>query len=125
MNLGGQIVAVTVMNMRSLPQRMTTSLVVVVGIAGVVAVLISVLSLATGLTRTLSSTGRAERVIILYSGAQSEVGSNMTREVTQTLTDLAGIKKDSDGKPIVSVDATESMWLHKATTGGLGTVTFR
>jgi putative ABC transport system permease protein len=121
----GQIAAVTAMNMRSLPQRATTSLVVVVGIAGVVAVLISVLSLATGLTRTLSSTGRAERAIVLYSGAQSEIGSNMSRDVTQTLTNLPGIKKDTDGKPIVSADATESMWLPKAATGALGTVTFR
>jgi putative ABC transport system permease protein len=125
MNLGGQIIAVTAMNMRSLPQRATTSLVVVIGIAGVVAVLISVLSLATGLTRTLSSTGRPERAIILYSGAQSEVGSNIARDVTLTLTDLAGIKKDTDGKPIVSADATESMWLPKSTNGSLGTVTFR
>jgi putative ABC transport system permease protein len=112
MSLGRQIVAVTAMNMRSLPQRATTSLVVVVGIAGVVAVLISVLSVATGLTRTLSSTGRAERAIILYSGAQSEIASNMTRDVTLTLADLAGIKK-------------ESMWLPKAETNKLGTVTFR
>jgi putative ABC transport system permease protein len=125
MSLGRQIVAVTAMNMRSLPQRATTSLVVVVGIAGVVAVLISVLSVATGLTRTLSSTGRAERVIILYSGAQSEIGSNISRDVTLTLADLAGIKKDTDGKPLVSADATESMWLSKAETDKLGTVTFR
>jgi putative ABC transport system permease protein len=125
MSLGRQIVAVTAMNMRSLPQRATTSLVVVVGIAGVVAVLISVLSVATGLTRTLSSTGRAERAIILYSGAQSEIASNMTRDVTLTLADLAGIKKDTDGKPMVSADATESMWLPKAETNKLGTVTFR
>ena len=41
------------MNIRSLPQRIGTSSVVVIGIAGVVAVLISVLAMSTGLVKTL------------------------------------------------------------------------
>jgi len=120
-----QIRAVTAMNMRSLPQRAGTSLVIVIGIAGVVAVLISVLSLATGLTRTLSSTGRAERAIVLYAGAQSEVESNISRDATLTLMDLAGVKRDIDGKPMASADAMASMWLPKTDTGKLGSVAFR
>jgi putative ABC transport system permease protein len=120
-----QIAAVTGMNLRSLPQRAGTSLVVVVGIAGVVAVLISVLSLATGLARTLSSTGRPERAIILYAGAQSEVESNLPRDAVLTLTNLTGIKRDSDGKPLVSADALASMWLPTRATGAPGSITFR
>src|SRR5271168_3806245 len=102
------------MNLRSLPARAASSFVIVVGIAGVVAVLISVLSIATGLTRTLSNTGRAERAIILYAGAQSEVARYIALD-----------KRDSAGKPIVSADAMTSMWLPKRTTGALGSVTFR
>ncbi len=48
-----QIAAVSAMNIRSLPQRVGTSSVVVIGIAGVVAVLISVLAMSTGLIKTL------------------------------------------------------------------------
>ena len=41
-----QILAITLMNLRNLPQRVGTSLVVVVGIAGVVGVLVSVLAMS-------------------------------------------------------------------------------
>src|SRR5258707_887592 len=75
------------MNLRSLPARAVSSFVIVVGIAGVVAVLISVLSIATGLTRTLSNTVRAERAIILYAGAQSEVESNGDAHESELLAD--------------------------------------
>jgi putative ABC transport system permease protein len=119
-----EIRAITDINLRNLPQRARTSLVVVVGIAGVVAVLISVLSLATGLTRTLSSTGRSERAIVLYGGSQSEVESNIARDATLTVMDLPGIKRDTDGKPLATADAVASIWLPKQ-DGQLGSVSFR
>ena len=43
-----QITAISAMNLRSVPQRLGTSFVIVIGIAGVVAVLLSVLAMATG-----------------------------------------------------------------------------
>lgn len=125
MNFARQIQAVTAMNLRSLPQRAGTSLVVVVGIAGVVAVLISVLSLATGLSRTLATTGRAERVIVLSSGQQAEVGSSLSRDAALTIMDAPGIRRDSAGKPIASAEVMDSVWLPKRNADGLGSVTFR
>ena len=53
-----QIAAVSAMNIRSLPQRIGTSSVVVIGIAGVVAVLISVLAMSTGFCALCSAPGR-------------------------------------------------------------------
>ncbi len=125
MTLIKQILAVTWMNLRSLPARAWSSLVIVIGIAGVVAVLISVLSLSTGLTRTLATTGRAERAIILYAGAQSEIGSSLPRDAVLTVLQLPGIKHDLDGKPLASADGLASIRLTKSGTGGPGTVTFR
>lgn len=55
MRIFGQILAVTGMNLRNLPQRIGTSLVVVIGIGGVVGVLVSVLAMSKGLTGTLLS----------------------------------------------------------------------
>ena len=124
MSLLKEIGAVTEFNLRSLPQRAGASVVVIVGIAGVVAVLISVLSLSTGLARALSTTGRIERAIVLYGGAQSEVGSNISRDVVLTVSDLPGIKKDSDGKALISADAVASIWLPKK-NGELGSIAFR
>jgi len=119
-----EIRAITDINLRNLPQRARTSLVVVIGIAGVVAVLISVLSLATGLTRTLSSTGRAERAIVLYGSSQSEIESNISRDAVLTVMDLPGIKRDTDGKPLASADVVASIWLAKR-DGQKGSVAFR
>ena len=61
-----QILAITLMNLQNLPQRVGTSLVVVVGIAGVVGVLVAVLAMSEGFRYTLASTGRSDRVIMLH-----------------------------------------------------------
>ena len=65
MSLFKQIGAVTLMNLQSIPSRLGTSLVIVVGIAGVVGVLISVLAMAVGFSKALDNTGRADRAIVL------------------------------------------------------------
>ena len=60
-----QILAVTLMNLRAIPQRLGASLVIVIGIAGVVGVMVALLSMAKGFQATLASTGRPDRVIVL------------------------------------------------------------
>jgi len=60
-----QAVALTVITLRTLPQRLGTSLVIVIGIAGVVGVLVAVLAMSEGFRHTLASTGRYDRVIML------------------------------------------------------------
>jgi len=66
-----QIAQITLINLRSLPHRLGTSLVIVVGIAGVVGVLVSVLAMAEGFQHTLASTGRPGRVIMLRAGSDA------------------------------------------------------
>ena len=60
MKMFRQIGAVTAMNFRSLPQRVSTSLVVVIGIAGVVAVLVSVLAMSTGLSGSWKASAQVD-----------------------------------------------------------------
>lgn len=57
MSLASQILAVTVVNLRNVPRRFGNSLVIVIGIAGVVAVLISVLAMSMGFRATLKAMG--------------------------------------------------------------------
>jgi len=52
----GQIYEITLMNLRNLPSRLGSSSVIIVGIAGVVAVLVSILAMATGFRAALEST---------------------------------------------------------------------
>ena len=64
-----QAAAITAINLASIPQRLSTSLVICVGIAGVVAVLITVLAMSTGLQSTIASAGQADRAIVMRGGA--------------------------------------------------------
>jgi putative ABC transport system permease protein len=97
-----QIAAVSAMNIRSLPQRVGTSSVVVIGIAGVVAVLISVLAMSTGFIKTLQKTGPENRAVVVRQGSSTELISVLTNEAALTIGDSAGVKKGGDGRPLAS-----------------------
>ena len=125
MNMLRQIRAVTWMNLSSIPQRFGTSSVIVVGIAGVVAVLISVLAMATGFKRTIVATGRDDRAIVLRGGSDSELASTLSREATLTIMDAPGIRKDSAGKPIASAEAVVVVDMPKKSTDTGANVTIR
>ena len=100
-----QIVAITWLNVRNIPQRPGTSLVVVVGIAGVVAVLVSVLAMAEGFRHTLARTGRPTRVIMLRAGSDAELSSGVTRDQATLLAILPGIRRGTGGQPLASAEA--------------------
>ena len=68
-----QTFAITLMNLRSLPARIGPSLVIVVGIAGVVAVLVSLLSMAKGFSATLNGVSDEGRVVVLRGGSTDEM----------------------------------------------------
>lgn len=125
MSMLRQIRAVTWMNLRSIPQRFGTSSVIVVGIAGVVAVLISVLAMATGFTHTVLETGRDDRAIVLRGGSNSELASTLSRDTTLTVMDAPGIRKDSGGKAIASAEPVVIVDMPKKSDGSGANVTIR
>ena len=71
----GQALAITGINIRSIPERWTSSLVIVIGLAGVVAVFCALLAMATGFSSTLKATGREDAVIIMRGGSDAELNS--------------------------------------------------
>ncbi len=99
-----QMVAVSSINLRNLPQRATASSVIVGSTAGVVAVLISVLAMGVGLARTVAGTGRADRAIIVSTGAQSEAMSSIPREAVTRIVTGPGIGRTASGDPIADAD---------------------
>jgi putative ABC transport system permease protein len=117
MNLFRQIGAVTLMNFKSLPHRVGTSVVIVIGIAGVVGVLISVLAMSTGMLETMEHSGRDDRAIVLRNGSASETGSAMSRDAARLVQDAAGVKRDREGKPIASSEALRLMNLFRKEDG--------
>jgi putative ABC transport system permease protein len=99
-----QIAGITLLNLRTLPQRLGTSLVVVVGIAGVVGVLVSVLAMSEGFRHTLASTGRPDRVILLRAGSDAELSSGVPRDAAVLLATLPGVARDPAGRPLASAE---------------------
>ncbi len=120
-----QIAAVTSMNLRSLPQRLSTAWVIVIGIAVTVAVMVSVLAMATGFQRTLKGTARADRAIILRAGSQAELESTIDRENAQTIMDAPGVRKDEAGRPLASAEAVVIVALPQKKDGSDANVTLR
>jgi putative ABC transport system permease protein len=99
-----QIAQITLVNVRSIPRRVGSSLVVVIGIAGVVGVLVSVLAMAEGFRYTLSSTGRPDRVIMLRAGSDAELSSGVSRDQAVLLATLPAIRRDDGGRPLASAE---------------------
>lgn len=120
-----QIAAVTAMNLRSLTQRLAASLVVVIGVAGVVGVLVSVLGMATGLSRTLADTGDPSRAIVLRKAAGSEDFSNVDLAWVGPVQDAPGVLRDRDGKAAVTAERIVGVNLPKLSDNTETGVTLR
>jgi putative ABC transport system permease protein len=104
MSLILQILAVTAMNLRSIPRRLGNSLVIVVGIAGVVAVLICVLAMSLSFRATIRGDARADRAIVLARGVTTEYDSGLSRENVAAVMNAVGIRHDARDRPIVSAE---------------------
>jgi putative ABC transport system permease protein len=98
-----QVLAITLVNLRSIPQRLGSSAVAIVGIAGVVVVFVSVLSIAQGFRAAMTTAGDPRTAIILRAGTDSEMSSGLSREQTQIVKDAPGIARNADG-PVASAE---------------------
>ncbi|MGH8481630.1 MAG: ABC transporter permease [Nevskiaceae bacterium] len=98
------ILAITAMNFRSIGGRLGTSMVIVVGIACVVAVLIGMLSMSRGFERTLRGTGQDDRALLLSAGVLAELSSGFGPDVPPLVRALPGIRKGADGQPLASAE---------------------
>ena len=96
-----QIVAVTGVNLRSLNQRIGSSLVAVFGVVGVVIVFVGVLSIAEGFRSAMKATGDENTAMVMRSGADSEMTSGLSGEHARLITEKPGIATDG-GVPVAS-----------------------
>ncbi len=99
-----QALAITGISIRSVPSRWAPSLVIVVGLAGVVAVFTALLAMATGFESTLKATGRADAALILRGGSDAELNSAFDRASTDLIKEEPGIAAGADGKPLASAE---------------------
>ncbi len=92
-----QILAVTLLNLRTVPRRLGSSAVAIIGIAGVVVVLVAVLSIAEGFRAVMEGTGSPDRVIVMRSGADSEMTSGLGGGQVDIIKEAPGILRDAAG----------------------------
>ena len=97
-----QIREIVLMNLRSIPQRMGASLVIVIGIGGVVGVLVAMLSMSAGLDKTLTATGNPNRAIILRGGSNGELASFLDRASNTLIKQDPAIARADDDLPLAS-----------------------
>jgi putative ABC transport system permease protein len=91
------------MNFRSIAERKSSSLVAIVGIAGVVAVLIGIFSIAAGFRAVLEQSGVDDVAIVFRGGATDEMTSGLSQEQTRIIGDAPGVLHVS-GEPVASAE---------------------
>ncbi|RNF82816.1 ABC transporter permease [Montanilutibacter psychrotolerans] len=97
-----QIAAITGINLKSIPERWGQSLVIVIGLAGVVAVFTALLAMAAGFDATLKATGHADTAVVLRGGSSTELNSGLERDAATLIRQAPGIRDGADGRPMAS-----------------------
>jgi putative ABC transport system permease protein len=99
-----QALAISALSIRSIPERWAPSLVIVIGLAGVVAVFTALLAMASGFESTLKATGRNDAALILRGGSDAELNSAFDRTSTDLIKQEPGIAAGADGRPLASAE---------------------
>ncbi|HXG54188.1 MAG TPA: ABC transporter permease [Vicinamibacterales bacterium] len=98
-----QIIAVTGVNLRSLRERAGSSAVAIIGIAGVVVIFISVLSIAEGFKAAMVKAGDPQRIIVMRTGSDTEMTSGFSGDQARLIMDTPGIQRGPNG-PLASAE---------------------
>ena len=124
MNALEQLAAVSLMNFRNLGRRLDSSLVAVIGFAGVVLVVVAILSIRTGFRATLATTGSPDVAIVLRGGSGSEVNSVLGGNSSFTVGQAPGVAYDQNGA-VISPELLVQISLKKRSNGLRSNVSFR
>ncbi len=99
---GRQAWSATAVAITTIPQRLGSSAVVVIGIAGVVGVLVALLAMGEGFRSTLQQTGSDDTAIVLRGGSQTEINSVVSHDAAVTIAQEPQVMRDAKGVPIAS-----------------------
>jgi putative ABC transport system permease protein len=91
-------------NLRSVLQRPMSTVTTAVGIGLTVAIYIGALALAAGFRASLVSTGAPDNIIVLRKGADSEISSGLSLDITNILKANPAVAVGPDGRPRASAE---------------------
>jgi len=115
---GRQAGSVASVGISTLHQRIGSSAVIVVGIAGVVGVLVALLAMAGGYSETLRKTGSADTAIVMRGASAAEAMSVLGHDSVTLIPQAQGIAKDEKGQPIASPELVVAANLRLKGTDG-------
>jgi putative ABC transport system permease protein len=98
-----QTLAVIALNLRTIPARLSSSAVAIVGIAGVVVVFVSVLSIGAGFQAAMQGSGSAMRALVMRTGADTELTSGLEGVDVDVIKQAPGIGRAGSG-PLASAE---------------------
>jgi putative ABC transport system permease protein len=99
-NFARQSFAMLLVNLSGVRERMASVLTIIIGVTCAVGVLVSMLAMGTGARRQELGNVRADRVVLMTSGARV-FQSDISREEAAAVIGLPGILKGAGGEPIV------------------------
>ena len=111
-----QVASITLFNLRTIPARKGAALATMVGIAGVVAVFVGVFSIADGFRQAMTASGSDDIAVVMRSGADTEMSSNLVREDCRIISDAPGLARSATG-PVASSELVMVINLPKISTG--------
>ncbi len=114
---GRQAASVTWVGISTLRQRLGSSSVIVIGIAGVVGVLIALLAMGNGLRATMEGGGSNDTAIVMRGGATTASQSVLTRTDIDAINRAPGIARDADGKPLTSGELVTAVSVKQKDSG--------
>jgi putative ABC transport system permease protein len=115
-NWFSQIRSITLVSLQTILERRGAAAAAVFGIAGVVAVLVGVLSIAQGFRRAMTVSGSPNNALVLRSGSDSEMMSILNQDETRIISDAPGITRNAQGA-LASAELFVIIDLPKRTTG--------
>jgi len=111
-----QVTSLTQFNLKSIWGHKGSAAAAVFGIAGVVAVLVAVLSIAQGFRHAMTVSGSPQTAIVMRSGADTEMMSGLGGPDTRIIADAEGVARGPDG-PLASAELFVIINLPKRSTG--------
>lgn len=123
-NWFSQITTVTVSNLRSIGERKAASIVALTGIAGVVAILVGVLSMREGFRVALDQAGATDVAMVLRSGSAAELSSGLALDQTRIIADASMVVR-KDGVPLASPELYVIVDVPMRSTGTAANVPLR
>lgn len=111
-----QIFVVTRFSLLSVPERKGSAMATVFGIAGVVAVLVGVLSISYGFRQAMTAAGQPDCAVVMRTGSDNEMTSNLTLDEGNVVADSTFLARNEYG-PAASSELYVILNLPKRSTG--------